>query len=265
MNFEPKTEGIFHGLSEGAYRCAPGVNISSLKAMGKSPAHYLAAIKTRKEPTPAMVFGSLLHLAALEPQRLSGSFVVRPAGMTFQTKEGKEWKAKQRVPIITEEEHGALLSCRDSVLSHPAAQQILAAADKEVSVFKRHRRTGLLLKGRLDAVANATDGETWVADVKTCEDAGEGGFCRSIAAFGYAQQAAYYLDLLGASHFVFIAVEKAAPWACAVYELDRDSIEKGRAQNEANLDRLEECLSTEKWPAYSGEIQTISLPRWANY
>jgi exodeoxyribonuclease VIII len=263
MNFQPNIEGIFQGLPETEYRQAPGVNISNLKAMSKSPAHYLAGVMEKREPTPAMVFGTLLHLAALEPDKLAGAYVTRPEGMMFTTKEGKAWRDSQKAPILTADEATALEACRKSVLAHPAAQAVLAAADKEVSVFANHAETGLLRKGRIDAIATSEQGETWIADIKTTDDASEAGFCWSIANYGYDQQAAFYLDLIGASHFLFIAVEKTAPYAVAVYELDAESIAKGREKYQENLHKLKRCMDSGEFPAYSQEIQTIGLPKWA--
>lgn len=261
------TEGVYFDLAEDIYRSADGVNISSLKDMGKSPAHYLAKLTEPKaEPTPAQVFGTLLHRAALEPHKLDGSFAVKPEGMTFTTKEGKAWRDAQTFPIITAEQNEALKGAAVSVASHPAAAAILEGARREVSVFRRVIRNtpdGLLLKGRLDIVAEDSQGATTIADIKTTEDASPDGFARSIAAFGYAQQAAFYMDLLEASFFVFIAVEKTPPYAVGVYCLDAESIALGREKNQRHLDLLEKCTESGVWPAYSKEIETITLPRWA--
>lgn len=260
-------EGIFHGLAEETYRAATGVNVSSLKAMGKSPAHYLAQLtQPKSEPTPAMVFGTLLHRAALEPHKLAGSFAVKPEGMNFTTKNGKEWRDAQTLPIITQEQNEALEGAAKSVAAHPAAALILEGANREVSIFKRRfsdREDSMLLKGRLDIVGVDSHGSTVIADIKTTEDASPDGFAKSIASFGYAQQAAFYMDLLDASFFVFIAVEKTAPYAVGVYCLDEESIALGREKNNRQLNLLDACLESGIWPAYSLEIETITLPRWA--
>jgi exodeoxyribonuclease VIII len=62
---------------------------------------------------------------------------------------------------------------------------------------------------------------------------------------------------------LFIAVEKEPPFAVGLYNLDAESIEIGRQKNEQNLVRLQECIEANNYPAYSTEIQTISLPNWA--
>jgi hypothetical protein len=46
-------------------------------------------------------------------------------------------------------------------------------------------------------------------------------------------------------------------------EADAESIALGREKNARQLDLLEQCQETGIWPAYSQEIETITLPRWA--
>jgi hypothetical protein len=263
--FQPDTEGEFHNLPEDIYRQAPGVNISNLKLMGRSPAHYHARVTgPRMEPTPAMVFGTLLHRACLEPEKLAGSFVVKPEDMDFRSKAGKEWRDAQTAPIIDAAQKNALETASAKVLAHPAACDVLTNSNKEVSVFKRCEKTNILLKGRIDAITVQKDtGLTWVADIKTTEDASPKAFARAIAQWGYAEQAAFYLDLVGATHFVFIAVEKVAPYEVAVYELDPESISIGRKQNEKNLDLYKRCNEAKEWAGYSTGIETITMPQWA--
>ena len=262
--FLPDTEGIFFDLAEDVYRAAPGVNISALKKMSMSPAHYRAGIEEEKpEPTPAQVFGTMLHRAALEPWRLAESFALKPEAIDYRTKDGKAWREAQTLPVLDAKQFKAVNGCADSVASHPIAQSILLNAKKEVSVFKRHEPTGLLLKGRMDILATDTEGNTVIADVKTTQEASPAGFPREMAKWGYDQQAAFYTDLMGASFFMFLAVEKEAPYAVGLYNLDAESIQIGREKNERNLAKLKLCQDLNDWPAYPQEITTISLPRWA--
>jgi len=68
---------------------------------------------------------------------------------------------------------------------------------------------------------------------------------------------------MGATFFVFIAIEKTAPHAIGVYSLDEESIAIGRAQNEAAYRLLAQCRERNEWPAYDPAVQIISLPTWA--
>ena len=263
MKFAPNIEGKFYDLEEAIYRQAPGINISNLKLMGRSPAHYWAKLNAPPiTPTPAMVFGTLVHRACLEPEKLKGSFAVKPSDMDFRGKEGKTWRDSQTVPIIDAEQASALTQIAEQIQKHEFAGDILKNAYCEVSQFKRREGSGLMLKGRIDAYTMHEDYETLV-DIKTTDDASPGAFSRTIANFGYAEQAAFYLDLTGATRFYFIAVEKAPPYAIAIYKLDAKSIETGREKNNRNLDLLEMCEKTGQWAGYFEGIQEIKLPAWA--
>jgi hypothetical protein len=63
--------------------------------------------------------------------------------------------------------------------------------------------------------------------------------------------------------FAFIAVEKVAPFAVAVYELSPTALQIGyRALNDA-LDLIAQCEDANEWPSYSKISQVIDLPSWA--
>lgn len=252
---------IERGLAEAEYRAADGIANSDLKHMEQSPAHYRAHMLAKGRPhkqTPAQIFGSVLHGALLEPERVL--HVIRPEGLSFQTNEGKAWRNSQTLPILTEEEDTQVRGARTAALSHPLCWPILAKADKEVSVWRTCEKTGLLLKGRLDLVFSDETGRTVIADIKTCDDASE--FPRDARKWGYHRQAAYYVDLLGASAFLFIAVEKTAPHGIRVFQLDEDSLDRGRATYWADLLTVRACRDANHWPSYSAQIEPLTIRPW---
>jgi hypothetical protein len=85
-------------------------------------------------------------------------------------------------------------------------------------------------------------------------------------------QAAFYLDLLANcghkdANFVFVAVEKIAPYGVQVFEASDDFIKQGRAAYRQALKLWAECQKKvtflEELPAYSEDIVEISVPEWA--
>ena len=56
-------------MTEAQYREVDAINISSLKHMSRSPAHYRAALEHPREATQAQLLGSMLHATVAEPQR----------------------------------------------------------------------------------------------------------------------------------------------------------------------------------------------------
>jgi hypothetical protein len=229
--------------------------------MEQSAAHYRAhmlAKGTPSKPTPAQVFGTVLHGALLEPERVL--HITRPDGLSFQTKEGKAWRDAQTRPILSAEEAQDIAGATAAMQAHPIGSAILHKAQKEVSVFSRCLDTGISVKGRLDLVFQDETGRTVVADIKTCEDARE--FPRDARKWGYPRQAAWYLDLLGASAFLFVAVEKTAPYGIRVFQIDEESLERGRDIYRANLRTLRECTDAAQWPSYFHEIEPLTVRPW---
>jgi exodeoxyribonuclease VIII len=125
--------------------------------------------------------------------------------------------------------------------------------------------SGLQCKCRPDWLL---DDGSMIVDLKTTEDASPRGFQKSIAQWRYHCQASWYLD--GLQHatgnrpeqFVFIAVEKKPPYACAVYFADQQMIEIGRETARRDLDKLNVCKAADYWPGYSDGIEQINLPPW---
>jgi hypothetical protein len=76
-------------------------------------------------------------------------------------------------------------------------------------------------------------------------------------------QAAWYQRITGVNRFIFIAVEKEAPYGVACYELDEQAISLGHIIIEEQLRTYVECEQLNSWPCYSSHIQSLSLPAWA--
>ena len=267
MNELPQP-GIHSGDAD-QYFSASGLSRSMLRELSfpRTPAHfkarYIDKITGPEEETDAMRLGTLTHRVVLEPDTCVDAFHVRPDGMKFTTKEGMAWRdAHSDKPIITAEQSAAMLGMRESVLAHPIARRVIANSNREQNVFAD--ADGVRLKARLDLLPHNGN---LLADLKTCEDASEGGFSKSIDSYRYDYQAAFYIDvcnLVGKdfSQWLFIAVEKDPPYLCAIYALDAMAIEYGRRLYKRDLQLYRTCMETGKWPGYPPELQQISLPSY---
>jgi hypothetical protein len=73
------------------------------------------------------------------------------------------------------------------------------------------------------------------------------------------------MDLTKAERFIFIAVEKEAPFNVELYELDNDAIERGRQEYLDDIETLKDCKESGEYPGYTSghKIHIISLPTWA--
>ena len=249
------------------YHRDPSISKSGLDQFRKSPAHFQAWLAEDREQTPAMRIGTLTHLAVLEPDSFDEKTVIAPL-VDKRTKEGKsiweQFKAQHEgKDIITLDEHNQIVAMRDSVRKHQAAGKLLAKGGSEISVFAVCPKTKVMMKGRFDWL----DGNT-IVDLKTTEDASPEGFAKSVANYRYHIQAAHYIALAGLvgikdATFKMIAVEKSAPYAVAVYELDAADLMLAESERITLLEMFSSCTQFQSWPAYSQSITTISLPKWA--
>lgn len=246
------------------YHKHPALSKSGLDRLAISPAHYQAWLTDPRIETPAMKFGTAAHCAILEPTRFVNEYDVLPSGLDRRTKEGKaiytELEAKGKT-LLSIDDWQAIHGMLDSVMDHPAARDLLSEGLAETSYFSEMDRVAV--KCRPDWLSSGI-----VVDLKTTQDASLSGFSKSIANYRYAVQAAFYSDILASlGHdvvaFLFVAVEKTAPYAVGVYELDDMSLEIGREQYQRDLDTYRRCIESGEWPAYSSSVEMISLPKWA--
>lgn len=252
-----------------------------------SPMHLQWHRENPPEPTPAMKFGSALHTAVLEPEKFDNEFCVagqceatvkstgKRCGNAGTIFDGGGWLCgvhgkgveAQGVgkTIISQGDKDSIENIVRAISFNRAAKSILDSyGHNEVSAFFKHPETGTECKLRTDGIR-----PEWGAafDVKTIDNASPREFERAIAKWRYDAQAAFYQDGLAQvgitiGHFVFIVVEKSAPYGVATYRLMDEAIQAGREAYLHDLRIYAECERTGIWPGYDSEFQDITIPRW---
>lgn len=259
--------GIIPGIDIADYHKGPGTSKSQLDQMAKSPAHYLASLTTPRKETDAMKIGSLFHTMVLEPEKQN--FVVGP-DVNKNTTVWKTFKAEAEAAgqtIIDQATLDMLNGMVASVRAHPAASRLLSGPGiAEGSAWWEDEQSGELCRCRPDFYREDLG---VIVDLKSTEDASPSEFARSIAKYNYNIQSAFYQDGVEAATgdfikgFVFVAVEKKAPYCTAVYQLDMQGVEAGRVEYKRLLLDLADCKHAGKFPGYSERIETISMPAWS--
>lgn len=267
---------FLQSLPAAEYHSNPAIGHSSLVRIIRSPAHYREYATHPPEPTAAMQLGTAFHTALLEWELFRKIFVVAPK-FDRRTKEGKAkalaWETENTGKItLTPDQMEAIGKMVLSVREHKGARRLLGYGLVETSAFWLDERTGIECKMRPDFLTTEGKTITGMVDVKTCVDASADGFSKAIVTQGYDVQAAFYQDgmktLSGKTvPFYFIAIEKEAPYALAVYQASKAMLGIGREKYRAALGLLTWCRRNNFWPSYQpgGEIETIDLPRWAAY
>lgn len=267
-------ENVVLGMSNEDYHSSEGISKSGLDLIAKSPLHYWAAyLNPKREPrteTAAMMIGTAIHTAVLEPDRFAMEYRVSPA-VDKRTKDGKAtWEAfvadcetNGHTPISVKDLE-ACNNIAEVVRNHYTAQQLFKNGVAETSMFWEDEATGVLCKCRPDWIA---DGNILV-DLKSTVDASPEGFSRSAFNYRYWVQAAWYLD--GAEKatgtrpeaFVFVAFEKEPPYACGFYYASDEMVEAGRAEYRRCLDLYADSLKHKNWRGYSPTLEPLQMPAW---
>lgn len=255
---------IVYGLPAEKYHATVALSKSGLDQFQRSPAHYKAWLEgAKEEATPAMVFGSAFHCAMLERDEYAKRYSVFDGDR--RTKAGKEaYEALQAsgATIITREMSDSIEAMKLSLMAHPAAGKVLYAGETEVSVFDTV--DGIKVKARIDILPDQREVYDSLADIKTTQDASPAAFAKTAASLRYHVQAAWYLRFFpNKRRFLFIAIEKTAPYECAVYEMDQAAIDQGNAEIDKQLEFFKSCQEFNSWPGYSTAIEKLTLPNWA--
>lgn len=266
----------------GEYRAIKAMNCSALKDFSRSPLHFweknLNPNREPEEPSPALRLGSAVHCYALEGlEQYEREFVVAP-NVDRRFKVGKAaWAeflagiADRECTVLEEDEDRLVRRIGEAVLSHEIGGNLIRGFEgaAEETIQWIDEETGVACKGRLDRIVTI-DGQPWIVDLKTTEDARSDEFAKSLARFSYHWQAAFYLDGVRASGcwgdpggFLFVCVEKKPPHAVAIYSASEAAVHYGREGYRAALRRYLLCAETNEWPGYAPEVTEIDLPRWA--
>lgn len=261
--------GLYKRIPFDTYNAWDGLSQSQLSWLRKSPAHLKNHLdqKQDEDQTEAQKIGNAVHAAILTPLSFTAQYVTYPkidrrttAGKTKYQEIQNENLGKI---LISEADKKLCDELAFAVNMHGASRTLLEGADPEMSMV--WERDGVLCKGRMDAYNFEYQA---VIDLKTTIDASYRAFSKSIVDYGYYRQAAWYLNGarslgLPVQHFVFIAIEKSPPYAVAAYRITAGSLQLADQENMALLAKYRTCKELNNWPAYSHEIQDISLPEWA--
>jgi hypothetical protein len=260
--------GIYSGIKNADYHRDPALGSTSLKTLAtRTPAHYQHD-KAHPKFSDAFTLGTAAHSLILEGD--SSSIVVVDAD-NWLTKDAKAAKAAfllAGLQPLLKKEMAQVQAMRDAVMSHPLARAAIEGGTPEQSVFWEHE-TGVTLKCRPDMLHRGGKLGNLIVDLKTVQSADGQDFAKSAANFGYhIQQAHYQAGLKAATgedfDFIFVLIEKQAPYLPAVVQLDAEDVARGAELAERSIRVFNECTKAGRWPGYASD-KPIELPRWARY
>ncbi len=271
-----KQPGVLYKVPFDDYRALEGINNSSLHDMAKSPAHWQHAQENPREyNSPALTFGTLAHVAVLEPEALLERYVVMPdfeaelQGEYAKPKLSKAYREKvadfqkmsRGMEIVSKEDMTRALGVQRSVQQYA---NVFHSGRAEVVLRWQDEATGLWCKARPDYMRFGDDWGT-IYDFKTTRDCTK--FGRSIAEFCYDRQAAFYLrgaraNGLDVQTFHFVCCETEPPYQVMSAPLDAETLADGDAQVDFLLGRVAECTRTGHFPV-ADSPDAFRKPAWA--
>jgi len=200
------------------------ISNSMLGKLKSSPKELARYFEKGSVTTPAMTFGRAFHLAILEPEVFSSKVAIYDG----KTKRGKVWdefsELNKDKDIITEIEFECIKGMESALVGNEDIVKLLVGK-KEVPMVWEDSLSSVNCKGKVDILNNDI-----IVDIKTTQDSSFEGFKRSAYKYGYNRQSAYYLDGFGAKEFIFVVIEKKAPYNIGVYYCSDDFIASGREE-----------------------------------
>jgi len=258
----PSGAAILERVTFAEYSQIQAVNLSTLKELRRSPAHYRHRLLTPREDTDAMRIGRCIHAAVLEPE----TFQAKCALWTGERRYGKTWNKfltdNAGREILKREEWDLCLAVQRAVRGDKWAAPYLTGGKSELTIVWQDAETGIRCRCRLDYLADA------IADVKTGRDMSPRAFESQSWKLGNHLQCAMYIDAVKASTgrdvgFAFIAVEVAEPHVVQVFQPSPALIEAGREEYKGLLRALKEYREQDRYPGYFDGVLDLNLPRWA--
>lgn len=270
--------GIYSGVPMDAYHgdlcTGPSVSSSVLRTIElKTPLHayatsYLNPDREPDEQKDYFNFGRAVHTLLLGEKGFRDQYAVRPeTWKDWRTKAAQQWRDEQVEAgrtVLTLDQIAAIRGIAGSLGKHSLVDQGILQGLVEHTIISRDDPTGIFLKARPDVLPTA-DGI--VVDIKTTTDASPEAVRRTILKFGYAMQGALVGQVMKAAlkiemtGFALVFVEKTAPYAVNIVEIDMEWIWYAHRQLRRAIDTFAQCVKANEFPGYEGE-RVVHIPDW---
>ncbi len=291
------TGQIIKGMSDAAYRAAPGYGSTALKwFLSEVPAQAKHWID-HPEDLPSFDgadIGTLTHAIVLgQPHgyivknwnlstrvgKARAAEVLKdhggPVDATALDAAGFDREfARVGVRLISNQDLKLANDMAESALRHPLVREMFEKpGSAECSAFAD--MDGVKAKARFDWLPDVSDDRLLAVDFKTTQSAHPASFGRSVAKLDYAVQRGGYLDVLKAAlsleqepELVFVAIDKRRPHLVSFVGIEPMWQEKGRERAARARQIIRECQEREAagdpnaWPDYGVGIHYIAAPTW---
>ena len=264
------SEEKFITMSNEEYHSRDELGSSDVRRLMISPLHY----EGREEPAvrpPHFTFGSAAHCGYLEPEKFEDRYAAKPLeidGKGPRTNYYKEWMNTHPLDMewMNAEDFDKVLNVIESALNHPVSSEFFKGdVVTEGSLFFEVEGVGC--KARPDLVSFSSEGVD-VVDLKTTTDASLNGFRKTVANHKLFVQEWFYRKALEEAgmkvgKFIFLCVEKTAPFAAAAYTINPSDVAEAEGMVKAALKAYSKARETNVWEGYDSDVTEVTVPPWA--
>ena len=261
-------QGIYPNVPMDEYLAWDAWSRSDIAAMMVSPefCYWHRNDKPQKQ-TDATAFGTLAHIALLEPHLWPPKgYAVIDGPMNRNPWKKEAADAKERGFEIVKKE--ALDRCEALVARCRRDDYIgglldMSEGEREVAAVAQCPQTGLWLKARCDLRVPSL---RVIGDLKTT---GKGtdpvAWQRMLWEYGYWMGAPHYIEVFGWAEgqpyesFLFLVTSQTAPFLPRNYHLDPITTAAGQDMNHYLRRRVAACLDSGEWPASESRIDSCGL------
>jgi hypothetical protein len=251
------------------------LSFSSLSQFDISPVHYVKYITQKKEETPQMLLGSLVHAMILEPDQVEVDYVLAPK-FDMRKKEDKEArvlfeKENEGKKVIDPDTWDTAKNIASAVYDSPMAVNILSKLDMRECHFK-FEYDGLPMNGYIDGIGQNND-VPFILEIKTSLTANPSEVIKDFYNKRYYIQAAIYrkaIEQMGLSPkapVVYIVVENKAPHIVTVFMAGDDYLAHGIKECNRLVSEFKDWMGL-GFPTVgysktgSEEMYELGLPSW---
>lgn len=276
---------IIERVSQEDYNKMPGIRSSWLKPVLKSPAHLIASIHKKRDPTEALVDGTNIHLMLEDGNEFIKKLRVMPyfegptgkGNMSPNSKVAMDLRSKWVLDqpmdtiIVDEDKRDMLAGIATSIHSHRIARNIIKDGIREAAVIVRCPETGLILKVKPDLI---TTPYGHLVDFKSTRDAMSiereifsryGAFyILNMAFYDYVLNLAGIAKISNLAKATIIAIEKEPPYGIRTIFLDQGNLDFGLEWVKHALRKIKNSLDSGVWEGYPEIPETVSNPAYAD-
>lgn len=250
---EPPVE--FQTIVDSIVRGETNLSYSALGQFAESPRDFVAYKMQKREATPAMVYGKMLHCLVLEPDDFMNRYFVLDNTKKLEeiggakptaTKAYKEWVEMMKgvnegKEMTSQADYNIAKQIADQVLKNgPASKVLQLCPEREKKCewnygpYKWH--------GFKDGT-----GQHATFDLKSCADANPKKFLYDLIKMGYYRQGAMYnvSDEQPFKDYYIIAVDKTG--GVSVHQLSKNLLTRGHKEYKYYTEKFSECVLRNAW------------------